>query len=143
MGYTSLEDFESVSKIAEVLDDYFHVNMHVAVGDADSGTTGEFYCSDVANPLCAVRDPMFWRLHKALDEVIRSWQDHLAVDVVVVIDRSGSMGSTASGTPDTKLEMAVDSGEQCTPCSPTAAGMPVLATRRDARSPVTTGMPSS
>lgn len=91
--YTELEQFQNVDEIATLLDAWFHGQMHGAVADADFGG----YVADCADPNCSPRDAMFWRLHKALDEVVRAWQKLKAVDVTVVIDRSGSM-TAASGT---------------------------------------------
>ena len=99
----SLDLFPNVEQVSTVLDHYFHGVMHSAVGFADGGG----YVNDVTNPNCSPRDPMFWRLHKALDDVVRAWQDSKAVDVMLVIDRSGSMGGLdSSGIP--KLEAALD-----------------------------------
>ena len=50
---------------------------------------------------------MFWRLHQALDDVVRAWQNQKAVDVVLVIDRSGSMAEPDSGG-GTKLQAALN-----------------------------------
>ncbi len=91
--YTALDQFPNVEQVSNLLDDYFHGVMHGAVAFGDDGTT----VSDSANPSCSPRDPMFWRLHKALDDVVRAWQDRKPVDVVVVIDRSGSMTEPDSG----------------------------------------------
>lgn len=91
--YTELADFQNADEISTLLDVYFHGDMHGAVSDADGGG----YNADCANPNCSTRDAMFWRLHKALDDVVRAWQDLQAVDVTLVIDRSGSMAG-ASGT---------------------------------------------
>ena len=101
--YDSLDDFANVEEVATVLDDYFHGIMHSAVAFGDDGS----YVSDVADPSCSPRDPMFWRLHKAIDDVVRAWQDRKPVDVVVVIDRSGSMGDPDSGG-GTKLAAALE-----------------------------------
>ncbi|MEM8933630.1 MAG: vWA domain-containing protein, partial [Acidobacteriota bacterium] len=91
--YNSLDDFQNMDEIGHMLDNYFHGEMHGDVADADGGG----YNDDCSNPNCSTRDGMFWRLHKALDDVVRAWQDINAVDVTLVIDRSGSM-SAASGT---------------------------------------------
>ncbi len=91
--YTSLDQFQNTDEIATLLDVYFHGDMHGAVSDADGGG----YVADCSDPNCSPRDGMFWRLHKALDDVVRAWQDLNAVDVTLVIDRSGSM-SLPSGT---------------------------------------------
>lgn len=99
-SHTSLDQFANVDDIAKILDAYFHGRMHLAVAVADqssstcnlSGTgSGCTYTQDLRFPACSPRDPMFWRLHKALDDVVRAWQDGKAVDVMMVIDRSGSM----------------------------------------------------
>ena len=92
--YTALADFKNVEEVSTILDHFFHGQMHTAVADADDPTG---YVRDVADPRCSPRDPMFWRLHKALDDVVRSWQNLKAVDVVLVIDRSGSMSEPDSG----------------------------------------------
>ncbi|HEV2704915.1 MAG TPA: thioredoxin domain-containing protein [Pyrinomonadaceae bacterium] len=92
--HTSLEQFRNVEEVSTILDHHFHGAMHQAVADADNPGA---YVQDVANPVCSPRDPMFWRLHKALDDVVRAWQNLKAVDVVLVIDRSGSMSEPDSG----------------------------------------------
>jgi len=105
--YTSLDQFQNADEIATLLDVFFHGQMHGAVAAADGGG----YNADCANPNCSTRDAMFWRLHKALDDVVRAWQDVKAVDVTLVIDRSGSM-SGASGTGvGTRLENAVEAAD--------------------------------
>jgi hypothetical protein len=101
--YASLDQFQSVDEVTKLLDAEFHGLMHQAVADADNPG---FYNQDNAGSNCSPRDGMFWRLHKALDDVVRAWQDVKAVDVVVVLDRSGSMGDPdASGS--TKLQAAL------------------------------------
>ena len=101
-----LEDFQNVEEVTTILDDYFHGAMHGAIGFADGGT----YNTDIDTSTCSARDPMFWRLHKALDDVVRAWQDVKAADVMVVLDRSGSMtGGVPSG--GTKIDEAKDSAE--------------------------------
>lgn len=105
--YTSLDQFKNADEIGAMLDVFFHGQMHGAVAAADGGG----YNADCASPNCSPRDPMFWRLHKALDDVMRAWQTVKAVDVSLVIDRSGSM-SAASGTGvGTRLENAVDAAD--------------------------------
>lgn len=105
--YSDLDDFPNADEIATILDATFHGNMHGAVAFADDGS----YNMDCQDPTCSTRDPMFWRLHKALDDVIRAWQNVKAVDVTLVIDRSGSM-SAASGTGvGTRLQNAVEAAD--------------------------------
>jgi hypothetical protein len=101
--YASLDEFPNVEEIATMLDGWFHgPGMHTAVGAADGA-----YCQDVTMPACSPRDPMFWRLHKALDDVVRAWQDINAVDVMVVVDRSGSMNA-ADVTGVSKLDASLE-----------------------------------
>jgi hypothetical protein len=105
--YTSLDQFKNADEVATLLDVFFHGEMHGDVADADGGG----YNADCASPNCSPRDPMFWRLHKALDDVMRAWQNIKAVDVTLVIDRSGSM-SAASGTGvGTRLQNAVEAAD--------------------------------
>lgn len=104
----TLEDFPNIDEVASVMDDYYHGDMHGAIEDAGGG----IYVGDAGDPSCSPRDPMFWRLHKALDDVVRAWQDHKAVDIIIVIDRSGSMSDPAvSGGTSTKLDAALESAE--------------------------------
>lgn len=118
LTYTSLAEFPNVDTVSLVLDAFFHGRMHSAVSvgsrsfadTVDWGNDGMVDNDDCANSDCSPRDPMFWRLHKALDDVVRAWQDSKAVDVMIVMDRSGSMaGSDASGA--SKLEAAVDAAD--------------------------------
>ena len=105
--YTTLDQFKNADEIGTILDVYFHGEMHGDVADADGGG----YNTDCGSPNCSPRDPMFWRLHKALDDVMRAWQTVKAVDVTLVIDRSGSM-SAASGTGvGTRLQNAVEAAD--------------------------------
>jgi von Willebrand factor type A domain len=101
--FTSLDQFGSVDDVAKILDGQFHGLMHGAVADADN--VG-FYNDDNLGSRCSPRDGMFWRLHKALDDVVRAWQDVKAVDVVVVVDRSGSMADP-DGSGTSKLQAAL------------------------------------
>ena len=110
LPYTNLGQFPNVDEVSEVLDAYFHGSMHGAVAHANCNTEGpgqDCYNRDCANPSCSPRDPMFWRLHKALDDVVRAWQDSKAVDVAVVVDTSGSM-SAPDATGPSKLQAAVN-----------------------------------
>ncbi len=98
-----LEDFETVEEVTTLLDSSFHGNMHGAVGSSGP-------CLDINSSGCSVRDPMFWRLHKAIDDVVREWQRINATDVMVVIDRSGSMNALDS-TGETKLAAALEAAD--------------------------------
>ena len=105
--YDSLDDFNNIEEIATLLDAFFHGQMHGAVANADFGG----YTTDCTNPNCSTRDGMFWRLHKALDDVVRAWQDQKAVDVTLVIDRSGSMGGASGTGVGTRLQNAVEAAD--------------------------------
>ncbi len=102
-AYNELEDFQNIEEITTLLDVQFHGAMHGAVGDAGP-------CKDVLNSNCSVRDPMFWRLHKAIDDVVREWQNANASDVMLVVDRSGSMNQQDS-TGVSKLEAALEAAD--------------------------------
>jgi len=105
--YTSLDQFQNADEIATLLDAYFHGEMHGHIADSD----GTGHTNDCTLPNCSTRDGMFWRLHKALDDVVRAWQDMNAVDVTLVVDRSGSM-SAASGTGvGTRLDNAIEAAD--------------------------------
>jgi hypothetical protein len=101
--HASIDQFPNVDDVAKLLDAQFHGNMHGAVSDGDNPG---FYNDDCRSSNCSPRDPMFWRLHHALDDVVRAWQDGKAVDVVVIVDRSGSM-SDPDSSGVTKLEAAL------------------------------------
>lgn len=112
-SYDSLDEFANVDEVAKILDAQFHGQMHGAVAfadrltcDPDNPTPATCYNLDALFSDCSPRDPMFWRLHKALDDVVRAWQDAKAVDVVLVIDRSGSMTEPDAGG-GTKWEAAL------------------------------------
>jgi hypothetical protein len=102
-SYNDLADFKTVEEVTTLLDSSFHGNMHGAVGSAGP-------CLDINNSGCSVRDPMFWRLHKAIDDVVRAWQGLNAADVMVVVDRSGSMNELdAAGS--SKLDAALEAAD--------------------------------
>ncbi len=103
LPHTELADFPDVEELTTLLDSSFHGNMHGAVGTAGP-------CGDINSSGCSVRDPMFWRLHKAIDDVVRAWQDINATDVMVVVDRSGSMNELDS-TGDSKLTAALEAAD--------------------------------
>lgn len=55
---------------------------------------------------------MFWRAHKALDDVHAAWQQLQAADVMIVFDRSGSMTQPAeAGSTVSKLNAAKSAAE--------------------------------
>ncbi len=101
--YAKLEEFKTVEEVTTALDAAFHGNMHVAVGASGP-------CKDINNAGCSVRDPMFWRLHKAIDDVVRAWQNVHTTDVMLVLDRSGSMNQTDSAG-GTKLARALEAAD--------------------------------
>lgn len=105
--YTELADFQDADEISTLLDVFFHGQMHGAVAAADGGG----YNADCADPNCSPRDAMFWRLHKALDDVVRSWQELQAVDVTLVVDRSGSMSAPSGTGAGSRLDNAVEAAD--------------------------------
>lgn len=124
----TLNEIPTLDDVANILDNSHHGRFHGEVGEPFSGSCttnadcamhpGDPVCSggscvyntDVLNPSCSPRDPMFWRLHKRLDDTVRAWQSFRPVDVTVVIDRSGSMSETdASGR--TKISVATEAME--------------------------------
>jgi hypothetical protein len=120
--YTALEQFKNIDEVAKILDFNFHGIMHVASGQADrtaaqgcdlfgTGNDTGCYNVDTLTPTCAPRDPMFWRLHKAIDDVVRAWQNEKATDVVLVIDRSGSMSEPDVASGLSKLTAALNAAE--------------------------------
>src|SRR6266404_4241436 len=120
-NYTALDQFKNVDEVSKILDSYFHAKMHVATGIADrtvaqgcdlaNNNDSGCYNLDTFTPSCAPRDPMFWRLHKAIDDVVRAWQNEKATDVVLVIDRSGSMSDPDVGSGTSKLTAALNAME--------------------------------
>ncbi|HWH08569.1 MAG TPA: VWA domain-containing protein [Candidatus Thermoplasmatota archaeon] len=77
----------------------WHNNIHNQIRnmDAQPSQGGLQQCTDMGDPARAPRDPIFWRFHKMLDDVYSEWQRGMPADVVVVLDRSGSMGQTTAG----------------------------------------------
>ncbi|MEZ4387822.1 MAG: VWA domain-containing protein [Candidatus Krumholzibacteriia bacterium] len=63
----------------------WHGSFHLAAGAAGGA------CNEVASTATAIRDPVFFMGHKKVDDIARTWQRQKAADIVVVIDRSGSM----------------------------------------------------
>lgn len=95
----TLNNYTSADQLGQDLGAWHLVAYHCAVA-----ATG---CQDAGPSSTTPRDPMFWRAHKLLDDVHSSWQKLQAADVVIVLDRSGSMsGSHAGG--GTKLQAAKD-----------------------------------
>jgi hypothetical protein len=117
----SLDQFQNVDDVAKIMDTVFHGGMHVATGVGDrtvaqgcdlaNNNINGCYNMDTLFPNCAPRDPMFWRLHKAIDDVVRAWQNEKATDVVLVIDRSGSMSEPDVNSGKSKLAAALDAVE--------------------------------
>jgi len=105
--YATLNEFENSDEVATLLDNLFHGQMHGAVANADGGG----YNTDCINPNCSTRDGMFWRLHKALDDVVRAWQDVNAVDVTLVVDRSGSMSGSSGTGVGSRLDNALEAAD--------------------------------
>lgn len=132
---SSLDQLPSLEVVAKILDSSHHGDFHGEVGNPFAGgcttnadcqalvgspcvpATGDLcpicmrgrceYSEDVFNSACSPRDPMFWRLHKRLDDTVRAWQEKRPFDLSVVIDRSGSMSETDS-SGRTKIQVATE-----------------------------------
>lgn len=63
------------------------------------------FCFDISPVATSPRDSMFWRAHKQLDEVHSDWQELQPTDIMVVLDRSGSMSSDASSASAGKSKL--------------------------------------
>ncbi|MFO7609390.1 MAG: vWA domain-containing protein, partial [Candidatus Krumholzibacteriia bacterium] len=72
----------------------WHGNFHLAAGAAGAP------CNEIAATPTATRDPIFWMGHLKVDDLARTWQRAKAADIVVVIDRSGSMNDDCDATAD-------------------------------------------
>lgn len=95
----TLGNFETLGDVGyslELLRNASDVLIATWHGDFHNGVAAAGTCQDIADPLYATRDPAFWMAHKKLDEVTRDWQRLKAVDLVIVIDRSGSMDDNCS-----------------------------------------------
>lgn len=93
-------NFDNVGELGYALEvdtsvlppDKWHRSYHVGVS-----ATG---CADLADVLTTPFDPAFWMAHNKLDEVNAEWLRLNAADVVIVLDRSGSMDDDcSSGSP--------------------------------------------
>ena len=85
-------EFSSLGEACYRLELDWHTTYHGGVSDEGCGDTG--------TSKNTTRDPAFWMAHKKLDELSRDWQNLQAVDIVIVLDRSGSMNDNcSSGTP--------------------------------------------
>ncbi|MDJ0866760.1 MAG: VWA domain-containing protein [Myxococcota bacterium] len=85
----NLASFATLGDVGYALEANWHGSYHngvLALG-----------CDDIGGFLHTSRDPAFWMAHKKLDEVARNWQSLQATDVVIVLDRSGSMDDNCPG----------------------------------------------
>lgn len=85
----NLNNFNSLGEVGYNLEFSWHGSYHIGVSALG--------CSDVGTTVNTTRDPAFWMAHGKLDEVARDWQSLQAADVVIVIDRSGSMDNNCPG----------------------------------------------
>ena len=101
-----LEDFPTLGEVGNELElgTFWHGTYHNGVSDLNgdgsaTGITNANECWDIAGFINTSRDPAFWMAHKKLDEVARDWQSLKATDVVIVMDRSGSMDDNCVSIP--------------------------------------------
>lgn len=100
-----LDTFATAGALGDELDAGWHGSYHGGISSAVD--SNENSCNDINPPRTSPNDAMFWRAHKALDEVHSEWQRLQASDIVIVLDRSGSMNQPASGTPgSSKIDAA-------------------------------------
>jgi len=105
--WPDLGTIASADILGSGLDSGFHGGFHGGIRnsyDADDNR-----CKDSWPTSTAPRDSMFWRAHKALDEVHHEWLSYQPADVVVLLDRSGSMNGLADPTDTssgTKMDAA-------------------------------------
>ena len=86
----NLNSFNTLGEVGYNLELSWHGSYH--------GGVSALGCADIATTRNTTRDPAFWMAHKKLDEVARDWQALQATDIVIVIDRSGSMDNNCSST---------------------------------------------
>jgi len=81
-------EFDHLGEVCYQLELDWHGSYHGGVSNEG--------CGDVGTTVNTTRDPAFWMAHKKLDEISRDWQALQAADVVIVLDRSGSMDDNCS-----------------------------------------------
>jgi hypothetical protein len=112
--YTNLDQFKNADEVGIAIDrpDGWHVTFHIGLSDADGDPTtpGVQGCADANSTFDTTGEPMFWQAHQKLDDVLTAWQVRNAVDVVMVLDRSGSMSDPAPGG-GTKLDKAKEAAK--------------------------------
>lgn len=106
---SNLDDFDSLGEVGFNLDtgpNSWHGSYHNGVRVLG--------CDDIGGFLHTPRDPAFWMAHKKLDEISRDWQALQAADVVIVLDRSGSMDDNCSSTtpPPTESDCAINDARE-------------------------------
>ncbi len=101
---SGLDNFNSLGHLGWSLDFNWHGSYHGGVSAISPG------CADIGTTTNTSRDPAFWMAHNKLDEVARDWQLRRAADVVIVLDRSGSMDDNCSSTtpPSTESPCAIN-----------------------------------
>lgn len=103
----TLDSFTSVTAIGDAIVGWHNTN-HGRIGQ--SGGTGcvipgQAPQGDMSCVAFSPRDPIFYRYHHNFDDVQNAWRTHQPTDIMIVFDRSGSMGLPAVGAP-TRLEAA-------------------------------------
>lgn len=100
---SSLADFESIGHLGRALEGGGGPSMPQPFGWHGSyhGGVGSLGCDDVGGFIYTSYDPAFWMAHKKLDEIVWDWQNLQAADVVIVLDRSGSMDDNCDAIPPT------------------------------------------
>ncbi len=102
----TLDDFTTVDAIGDAIVQW-HNRNHGNIGAAGGNTcvTAAGPRGDMACVSLSPRDPIFYRYHHIFDDVRNAWRTHQPTDIVLVLDRSGSMSLPAAGG-GTRLEAA-------------------------------------
>ena len=116
-----LASFTTADALGSKLDQGWHGDFHGSIGFATDSQGNS--CGDIFGSPNAVNDPMFWRAHSNLDDVHSVWQKLQPTDIMIVLDRSGSMAWPAEpGGTDSRLDAAKDAVEMFAPLIKDGAG---------------------
>ncbi|KAK4118855.1 hypothetical protein N657DRAFT_711497 [Parathielavia appendiculata] len=85
---------------------HFHLSGGFGCGSQTTPARGDMNCFTTSP-----RDPVFWRYHSIFDEVQDAWHSLQDANVALVMDRSGSMGSTIPAFGITRLQAAKDAAQ--------------------------------
>jgi hypothetical protein len=101
------------AQVVTLLDDRAKANFE-AIAAAKAGLPPtQRYCNDISKPACRGRDPAYWGYQALSQQVLRSWSQQAPIDIMLVLDRSGSMyydpSTTAIG--ERRVDQATDAAK--------------------------------